>query len=394
MAGYVPDLPKLTLWDLGDQALTWTSIADLPAYTELDVEVRHNDTGPWSATFPKTYSADLIDTAEYVTVDWRGKRLMTGRVLQLDELVDEDGNPTIKASGLDALCFLGDTVAYPQPNNTLQQQVPQVGGTPPIRTATDAAILRVVRDNLLTRKSYSYVQVAGDQGIGSVVSIRPAFQNILDLALKKAKRGGIGVRGTLLAGNTLVMDLSATTTQLWFWCYQSADVSQRVQFNEDDGTISEWTLTRTAPTATRAIVSGAAGAYAATVRDDPYWTPPHREIFVQGPDSADGPELVEAGDEALDEGAGSVNLKATVAETQATQAFRDYWVGDTASMRVGGHSYTAPITAIGVHVESGSGPVVTPVFGDPDGFDPSSQQAAALRRLRRVVRGSLPPIQT
>lgn len=374
----VTDLPRVTLW--ADAGTQWNAVGDLPRYSSLSFEPRFNDTGPWQITVPWNEDAQKAGTEQLVTFDWRGVRPMTGVVNTYERAVD-DGEPVLNLSGLDALAYVGYSLAWPQPAlGIASQALWDPNAAPPIRDVADAAILTLIRNNLIARRTQN-VAVAASHGAGSTISIRPAFDNLLELALRKATRGGIGLKANMEAAGS--DGVNSTVGLLTVRGYQPVDRSVRIVFDDADGSIASWTRTRTAPTASNVVVSGVQGKYRRVGRAAAGWNP-SREQFVQGPASFDDVELDQAADEALDAGEPAVNIQVVAAETPSQLAFLDYNVGDLATSQLGGQTLVDTITAIGVKVD-GSGPTVSPVFGDPDGIDPRDAHAKLLRRARRDV---------
>lgn len=376
----VTDLPAVTLWE--DQGTQWRQVGDLPVYDRLSLDVRFNDAGAWSVSAPWDVRAAKAGPGQMVTFDWRGLRVMTGIVERVErgrERADDDGwADSLTLSGLDALAYLGYSTAWPLPGQPIGSQVLWAeDADAPIVDSADRAVLKVVKNNLFGRRGLS-VSVPTGTGMGSTVRIRPAFDNLLELALRKAGRGGIGLRATLSAA-----DLSDAVAPLTVEAYLPSSRATRVVFSDEDGSVGEWSWIRSAPTCSRAIVSGVQGAYRVVDRSAPQWNPV-REQFVQGPASFDAAELDQAGEEALDAGAPQTTVQVEAVETGTTLAFRDYLPGDTATARLGGRTLTAPVTAVGVTVDA-DGPVVRPVFGDPDGVDPQRVKDKLLRSARRDV---------
>jgi hypothetical protein len=375
----VVDLPRVTLW--ADTGTQWDAVGDLPAYTSLSFEPRFNDSGPWQLSVPWDSDAQKVDTEQLVTVDWRGVRPFTGVIGAYERTLDDEGSPVLNLSGIDALGYVGYSLAWPRPDLNLgSQTLWDPNAAPPIRTVADAAVLTLIRNNMVGRRTQT-VDVASSHNIGSTISIRPAFDNLLELALRKATRGGIGIKAGIEAVGS--DGVNSTDGILTVRAYQPTDKSVRVVFDDSDGSIASWTRRRTAPTASNVIVSGVQGKYRRVGRNATGWNPT-REQFVQGPASYDDTELDQAADEALDQGEPQVNISVVAAETPSQLAFVDYTVGDTATARLGAQTLVDTITAIQVTVGDG-GPVVTPVFGDPDGIDPRDAHAKLLRRTRRDV---------
>lgn len=389
----LPDLPQVAVWSF--EGTEWAWRGQITGYQSATVAPRLLDAGVWSLSMPYDEQALRVLADRVVTFDWRGVRLMTGLITTFNPGSDDQtGAPVLNVSGVDALAVIGWKLAYPNPAVSLAQQ-PYPDPTVPITTPpapgtyrgpAETVVSQLVAGNLRDRAGVQ-VTLPPSQGRGAVVSARPRFDNLLELVTRNAKRGGIGLQMGLVnrTGTRAAMTLTA---------YQPVDLTARVRLSEKAGTLRSWSQTDTAPTATAALVGGAGdGATrvwrqvttAASVAAAGQWGG-HREVFVDGPDSFDNPELDQAGLEALDSGAATTNLSVTAAEAEGLMAFRDYNVGDKVTARLlTGVSVADVITAITVTV-SDTGVDVAPAFGDPDATSPVQRRNQIIRAVRRDVK--------
>lgn len=380
------DRPTVSVWQhiSGTQ---WGKVGEPTTYSELAVEPRHNDAGPWSLSMPANEQALAFAKNRLVTFDMRGLRIDTGFLTNLNPVADERGTVVYSLAGLGGLGILSWLLAYPDPSVAIDAQ-PYYDPADPAPLNDDAeTVVRTLVTGNAARLTHA-VAFAASLGRGGTVRARPAFDNLLELVAKKATRGGIGVRLGLVNTSGTRADLTASV-------YVPVDRSVRVRFAQAiDGSLRKWDANDQAPTATKAIVGGAgSGASrvliehttADSVAAATDWGG-HREVFVDGPQSFDDPELQEAGDESLDSGAATSSLRVEAAEADGLLAFTHYNVGDIASASlVTGLDITDTISSIRVAFGA-SGLDVTPTFGDPDADDPLVSMAQLVRALRGHIK--------
>jgi Siphovirus ReqiPepy6 Gp37-like protein len=350
-------------------------------YDRIEFEPRHLDVGVWSMSLPAGSQADALRPGRLVTTRFRDE-LMTWTISPRTRSVNEDGALEVTIGGFDALSMLGWTTAWPAPAAALTAQPAQGVYT----GAAETVIRSLVVENLATRHGLRFV-APSSQSRGTTRTARPAFDNLLELVLRVAQRGGLGVRFGLATTG------SSTRAELQLGFYVPQDRTVRVRLDAADGSLSTWELTETAPSATRAIVAGAGSGTSRYMRT--VTTPDsnaaantwggHREAFIDGPDTFDNPPLDDVGEEALVQGAATTTLTMEAREPAGTKAFSAFTFGDTVTaVPIAGVSIPDVISAIRVTHEEGT-PMVTPMFGDPDVGDPDAQTAALIRALRRDV---------
>jgi hypothetical protein len=327
----------------------------------------------------------VVAPGTVLTVDdpERGGRFATCMVSRLEEYRDESTRALmLDAGGLDGLSFLAKTAAFPKGALELPDQAwwPETD-PPPISNVAEGVVLRLIRDNVVTRRGLG-LSVPASQGRGLTVRARPAFDSLLELATRKATRGGVGVSLGLV-------DTTGSRADLAVGVYLPTDKSKQVYFAEDVGTRGSWRRERSQPTVTRAIMSGWEGdgfrgvATTASQAAGDLWGG-RIEQFAEGPSTFDADEMDEAGQEVLDAGVVPVTLTIEPTETGGLQAVRDYTRGDIGEARLPiGVSVKDIVTSVRLVVDADSGPRATVTFGDPDASDPQRRRARLNRALRR-----------
>lgn len=375
------DFPQVSVWTpSGSQ---WAKVGDLATYDSIKFQPEWLAVGSWSMSMPYDLQATSLLRNRLVTIDWRGVRT-TWCIETFEPSSETDsGMPILSVGGPSAYSFLARALAWPNPTGTLTTQPRDKVYTGP----TETVLRAIIDDNLRARYGLA-LTVPASGGRGPAITARCRFENILELVTEKAKAANLGVDvGLVNAGSSTRANLT-----LRFWTPQ--DKSKRVRLSQRIGTLSEWKQSGSAPTATSALVGGAGTdtdrvfrqvTTPASITAASTWGG-HREIFVDGPQSYDAPELDQAGTEELTSGASTETLTLTSAEAEGLMAFRDYQVGDKAYGEVlEGESVTDVITAIGVEISS-NGFDITPTFGDPNAAVPLLSLASIISQLRSDVR--------
>jgi hypothetical protein len=373
------DLPEVSVW--APTGAEYSLVGSILAYDSLTFEPHYLEPGTWEMTLPFGGPAQSLVADCLCTIDWRGKR--TTWTLDTFNPASSPEGATLTVGGPSALSLLGRELAWPSPAAALTAQA-----SPPPLTSGDAetVVRSLVSDNWVTRRGEA-LALGTNGNRGSTVRARPKFDNLLDLVTRKARTGGIGVDINLL-------NSSSTRASLRMTVWIPADLTTRVRLSEKVGNLLGWTQTNTAPTATRAIVTGATGGtgdiykLVTTAEGDAAaadWGG-HRVVLVQGPASYDNSDLIQAGEEALDEGVVTTNVALEASDTSGLQAFRDYGVGDLVTGQLTtGLDVEDVISSIRVDVGDGY-PEITPMFGKPNADDPMVSMAELVRHLNRRIR--------
>jgi hypothetical protein len=366
----------------------WAMVASINAYESLTFEPRWNDPGTFELTLPYETAVANVKPDCLITVDWRGKRT-TWVLDRFNPHSNEQGTRTLTIGGASALSMLGHEIAWPDPTQPLGSQPdpeldPDAGR---ISGNAETVVRTLIEGNYVTRRGGT-LDLGTNGNQGNAITARGQWDNLLELVTTKAKAGGISVDINLVG-------TSATRADLELQVSSPSDRSLAVRLSERVGTLTSWSSTLAAPTATRAIVGSAVGGSGRLYEtvDAPgaadaaaQWAGGHRVVFVNGPSSYDVADLQAAGTEALLEGVPVNNVSLTAADSEGLQAFTHYNVGDkvTGQLEVG-VDVVDIISSISVRVEDGY-PEVVPTFGDPSAEDPMVALAELVRAMARRVR--------
>jgi len=374
------DFPLVQVWI--PVGVEYRLAGSIVAYDSLSFEPHFLEPGMWEMTLPYAVAAPNLTPTSVVTIDWRGDR-STWVLDRYNPTSAEQGGASLTVGGPSALSLLSRELAWADPTVGIDVQPYR---SPLVSGPAETVVRNLVRANYVTRRGSPLV-VGGGSSRGADIRAHPKFDNLLEFATRKARAGGIGI-------DIELENITSTRAQLVFRAWVPADLTDRVRLSEKVGTVANWSQTNTAPTATRAIVTGAeagtsrmltqvattAGNQAANA-----WGG-HRVVYVQGPTSYDLPDLVQAGTEAIDEGVGVTNAALEAADTDGLQAFRDYRVGDKVTGQLDvGLNVQDVITSIRVEVSDGY-PDVTPTFGNPNADEPMVSMAELIRKLNRRIR--------
>jgi hypothetical protein len=224
----------------------WSLVREVRTWSTLNLEPRFNKPGPWSMSMPWNAQAATLSKRNLVTFDFRGTRV-TGVVENYGASSDENGQPRLDVSGLDALTLLSDALGWASPTKEIDEQTE-------VRYYQTGAAETVLRDfiqvNLVDRLGYD-IKFPAASGRGAAVEVNSAFSNVLAVVTDAATLGGIGVRCGLV--NTT----SATKAALTVEFYEPRDLSTRIRLSQKVGTLRTWKQSDTVPTGTRAIIEAA-----------------------------------------------------------------------------------------------------------------------------------------
>jgi hypothetical protein len=240
------DKVTVSLW-LPQNDGTYNKVGEIGTWLDLALEPRYAQPGTWSLSLPISTQGLAITPQHVVTFDFRSWR-MTGLIEKPPAPArDEDGKQSLDVSGLDALSLLGHYLCYPDPDS---------GPAAQLKThykdegAAEDVLRRVIKANVIDRAGEP-LHIPASAGRGGDVKVKVAFKSLLDVVVRKAKRGSIGIRCGL--ENTT----SSTRAEMWLRFSEPTDRSARIILAPDVGALKSWKSEKTAPTGTVAIVAGA-----------------------------------------------------------------------------------------------------------------------------------------
>lgn len=366
---------EVELYDRDLTRLGW-----LNDFDSLSVTWRHNRRSLATIALPADHlrAAQLLEPGRRIVIrytpDGGASQTMSGRV----GTVQAQG--PAGASSL-VVTVLGDWVdtalAWPDPGAPLDSQTSAYW--------TDSGHAETVIKALITatatRLSLPWT-IAAAQSRGSAVSISARFVPVSDAVEAAADLGGIGLSMVQqLGGSTIDVD-----------CYVGTDRSARV-LSEESGSVTSWSMTVSAPRATRAVVGlqgeGVERAMVevvdTTAEDD--WD--LAEMFVDANDleASQLAEGTQRGWDKLAEQASTVSMAVTLAETDAWRFGRNLFLGDLVAVEpIPGLRRVDRVREARLTVTAEDGPVVEPVVGDPDSTEPERAMASHVARLAAAVR--------
>ena len=402
------DFPTIGIWDRRES--WWQRVGDIAEYAALTFVPTFRDVGNWNMSRDFDDVALKVLTNRLYTIDFRGKRTTWGIQAYNPHSAEDDqggpANPVLTVAGVGAYAMLGWALTWRDPTKDINDQPmfdPGTAAAPtkaPYSGPAEDVIKALVAGNFRDRYG-AHIVIPASQGRGGHIDSRPDFEPLLQLVTQYATDGGLGVDVGLVNEPG-----TNTRAQLTLQVWEPQDRSRTVDVTATGQTVAVWEQAVTAPTATRALVAGPGATGASRFMRWPVHTDAsdaaaaawggHREVFVDGPDSFDPPELIQAGRQALAEGAETRTLVITVAEDEDTEAFRKYDAGDTVTGHVAEldpvtHTtrdiVTAvdTITAINVSVTADNGLLVAPTFGHPEATDAEIDLQQQLRALKRAV---------
>jgi hypothetical protein len=355
-------------------------VASLDSWTDLQLVLRYRDVSSWQLTAPVSSNARALATAgNGVIVRRNGVTLLSGPVTSYTEQWGESdpGDGTLVITGRDDLIDLARNLAEPDP---------LVAGTPTqandkITGAAETVIRSYVDRNIGTaaragRTRHVMGQTA-NLAQGSVVTGNARYDNLLDLAVALATAGGIGFRAIQDAGGIAPL----------FDVYVPVDRSASVVFSKTGGSLSAYSYTLSAPTATRALVAGQGEGIlrtlvevtSSTLEED--WDAVAR-VFVdrRDTDNADG-ELTQEGAAAIIDGGATAGLSVTPIDLPGQTFGVHYGLGDIVSVDIDSSTrITDVLASVKITASADAVETISPVIGAGEAGE-TLALFAAFRRL-------------
>jgi hypothetical protein len=322
--------------------------------------------------------------------------------------VDDTGveTQTITFAGADMLALLANRLTYRDPTLPWSGQT---AGTTPVTGPAETVIKQLVDGNLVTAAETSRrvpnLVVADDLGRGGTVTYQIVIkdasttdtvaatggQSLMDMVRAVAAQSNIGVRIDLVDG------------QLVFDCYIPRDLSERVVFSEDVGSLRGYNLTDSTPTGNAILMQTGATSGAFVTAAGAGATDPWRrvEVWNDQTSTTDADQITQAQTDAIAQGAGSAKVAVTVidlpkvrfgADDAGVQGYRE---GDivAADLREG-VTYTDVVSAVQLTADNSQQAyteTVVPTIGAGDtnaGVDQTAvaQLSAQVRALEQQLK--------
>lgn len=342
-------------------------VGELDLWTRLEVVLRHVDIGEATIVLPSE-QADLIDFGTGLQIMRDGDPLFTGTLERVvrTSTVEQD---LIACTYVDDMAYLGARLALPDPLDAVPGQA-RDAFTGPAESALRYFVGRNAGPAALGYRQIGLTFPEGDEGRGLQLQLGARFDNLLLLCRRIAILGGLSFRVTD-TGNALAFTVGVP-----------GDRTQSAQFSYDLGTLTDYTYSRAAATATAPYVASSGEGSNRT-----YAVPAdlggvgraRREAFVDASDTLTADELLQSVEEAIADGAAKALLEASPVDSESVRYGRDYDLGDRVAVTVDGIDASDVVREVRLTYTSEVGERVTPVIGTVTLTD-----SGFLGRLRRL----------
>jgi hypothetical protein len=302
----------------------FNKVGEITDFEKLELIPRFNAVGSFTLDIATdTFSArELIKNHSGIIVKKDGQTIFSGTVTSRYRTFDKDNGDKITFGGLDDMLHLSRTLAYPETNGLFSTQAYDVR-TGPAETIMKQYVDYNAGPNAASGRQWLSIQP--DAGLGTTITGRARFDNLLDLLASIALQGGG------LGFNVIQVD-----NELQFQVFQPADKTKSAFFSPILGNISSFDYKNEDPTANLVIVGGS-GEGAARILDwkadnnsiVQYW---RREVFVDRRDTTDSTELTNAMNEELTNQAEKNSFSFVPIDTPQLSFGKDYNLGDKVSI--------------------------------------------------------------
>lgn len=345
------------------------------------IVMRHNDVG--TATIGVLASDPALarcieDGARLVIRDENRQHLMSGPIVRWRG-TGPSKRALFELDVEDDFRILKDVLGWVQPSEPITNQ--GIAGTNWTMTGPAETVLKAaVTANAVNRLGLP-LTVAPNQGRGSTIKASLRFHPLYDRLFPVVDGAGIDAAGI---GVTVRQDGAGLRLD----CYTPSTYPRKL--TESAGIITEWSVNRHAPTATRVVVGGQGEAQVRVFRHiervptETAWGI-KVERFRDARDVEDNLVLYERGEQTLDEGAAKSGIAVTLSQTPNFRYGSAVKVGDVVTLRVGpGIELTETLKEATLSWTRDDGWKATPRVGEKQD-DPTSALSKAVRSIARYL---------
>ncbi len=331
-------------------------VAQVSAFTNLQLTLRYNAPGRWMLTLPwaDAAAAHLAVGSGGLMVVRAGAVLLSGPVEWTERTWNADGDMLV-AAGPDDTGLLATRLALPDsagpPYTTFEHDV---------RTGAAETIMREYVAYNAGASARVERQIAGltldvDHAAGATITGRARFVNLLTLLQQLGLAGGLGFR------------VVQENTDLEFQVYETRDLTATIIFAGALGNLEQFEKRVTAPEGNYIVCAGGGEGTARTFaeRGNPASITAYGryEVFRDRRDTTDVTELEQTIDEELEARAASTEMHVQPVDTVNMAFGTDYGLGDRVTVVVDGVPIQDIIRELRVLLNE-DGETVTPVITD------------------------------
>lgn len=349
-------------------------------YQTFDAWLKFNALGTWALDLDaRVTAAGILTQVQYgIEVVRDGAAVISGPVTKITRRRDKDSN-RILVEGHDDMVWLADRLVSPQPASTVP---PYSTNEHDVRTDLCSSVLRYYADRntginaIAPRKTYSFDIEPTDPLLGSTITARGRWQNLLQFMAERAlEGGGLGFR--------VVQKIRVEGPVLELEVYQPEDKTSSVTFSIANGTMASYEYDQDRSEVNYVVVGGGGEGTARTIAEhqDPTEIVRYRRIekFADRRDTTAVAELAQEGTKTLGEGKGKASLTFVPIDVAGTTYLTDYRLGDKVSAVIDDVTITEVIRQMHISLTPQSQRLF-PTIGTPGSHD----IARFFDRLRRA----------
>lgn len=329
-------------------------IAEVDDFEKLEISLKFNSVGAWILDVPLSAAGPLSFT-NGIVVTRDDRTIISGPITRLQRTWNGNKD-ALTASGPSDTIWLQRRLAYPVPTGP-----PYASDSHDVRTGpAETVMLEYVLANAGVgsgARAIGGLLETSSSGLGSVVTGRARFENLLELLTSLA-----------LAGGDLGFDLVQIGSDLQFIVYQPKDRSGQVVFSPSLGNLTDFEYVAEAADGNYIIAGGGGEATARVFEENQDAVSVAKygriEMFRDRRDTSDVTELQQTITEELALHSERGGLKLSPVDTPSQGFMTHYGLGDRVSVMVDGVPFQDVIREVRLSLDS-KGEAVIPTVGTP-----------------------------
>lgn len=313
-----------------------------------------------------------------VVIEDEGVQLLSGAADKIGQS-SKQGVQDLTLSGKDDMLWLRNRITLPNPAKAADDQGSDAYYKD--KKAADKLIFDLVRKNVgqdarPVRKLP--LRAMPPSGTAEVASVNSRFKTVLE-EVELLARGKLNIRmGQDDAARQTVMNVTA-----------GRDLSRAVRLTEVNGGLTDFDMSEEAPTVTSVLVAGQGEGEARTLKlvegNENDWGVT-AEVFQDRRDTDEVDQLIQAGEETLEEGREKSTISMEIGETPTAKFGEDFWLGDTITVKLAtGAIVTDTVQSAQIDWEAGGRTVkltIGPVLDEQD----APRWVQLVRKLQAQIR--------
>lgn len=286
----------------------------------------------------------------------------------------------LELSGVDDKSWLKQMITLPNPSNLANNQSEDAyyKATGPADTLVYDLVRRHTGQN--ARAEYKRPLTILSPGLGAkALSVNSRFKTVLEEVQTLA------LQGDLVTRFEQHDDLQKTVMSI----ERGQDLSRVIRLAESNAGLTGWDMSSEAPTVTQVLVAGQGEGENRTLKlvegntnDWGFWA----LQFQDRRDTDDAAQLVQAGEETLEEGREKAAITLEVEETENKRFGKDFWLGDTITVQLADGSSVTDIVQVADITWDATGRTVKLTIGPILDEQDAPRWVGLVRRLDSQIR--------